>query len=60
MEGSPILPDTDLRQLYLGVLVIQPSPFCNINCDYCYLPHRTSTRRMEFDTLQTVDVRWGR
>ena len=43
-----------MRQLYLGVLVIQPSPFCNINCDYCYLPDRTSTERMEFDTLRKV------
>ena len=43
-----------MRQLHLGVLVIQPSPFCNINCDYCYLPHRTSTARMGFDTLRTT------
>ena len=43
-----------MEQLSLGVLVIQPSPFCNINCDYCYLPHRTSTRRMEFEVLENV------
>ena len=47
-------PSAAMRQLYLGVLVIQPSPFCNINCDYCYLPDRTSTKRMEFDTLRKV------
>ena len=45
------VPSTPVRQLYLGVLVVQPSPFCNINCDYCYLPHRTSRQRMEFTTL---------
>lgn len=42
----------DLEQLFLGVLVIQPSPFCNINCDYCYLPNRTSTRRMDLPVLE--------
>ena len=44
----------ELRQLFMSVLVIQPSPFCNIDCDYCYLPDRTSTQRMEFDTLRKV------
>lgn len=42
------------QQLHLGVLVIQPSPFCNINCDYCYLPHRQQTRKMPHDVLRTV------
>ena len=46
-----------MRQLYLGVLVIQPSPFCNINCDYCYLPHRTSKQRMEFSVLERTMAR---
>ncbi len=48
-----ISPD-EFRQLYLSVLVIQPSPFCNINCDYCYLPSRTSTQRMDFNVLFKV------
>ena len=25
-------------------LVIQGTPYCNINCDYCYLPDRSSWR----------------
>jgi len=50
----PKVEPAPLEQLYLGVLVIQPSPFCNINCDYCYLPNRTSTQRMEFPILETV------
>jgi uncharacterized protein len=49
-DASP----ADFRQIYLGVLVLQPSPFCNINCDYCYLPHRTSTQRMEISTLEKI------
>ena len=40
--------------LSLGLLVIQPSPFCNIDCDYCYLPDREEKRRMEFPVLQKV------
>jgi uncharacterized protein len=35
----------------LELLVLQPTPFCNINCSYCYLPNRQSTRRMSEDTL---------
>lgn len=37
---------------WITLLVLQPSPFCNINCDYCYLPNRTSTRRMSMEVLE--------
>jgi uncharacterized protein len=30
----------------LELLVIQPTPFCNLNCSYCYLPDRQNTRKM--------------
>lgn len=30
----------------LELLVIQPTPFCNLDCDYCYLPNRGSTARI--------------
>ena len=36
----------------LQLLVIQPSPFCNLDCDYCYLPDRNNTIRMELKTLE--------
>jgi uncharacterized protein len=36
----------------LELLVLQPTPFCNINCSYCYLPNRQSTRRMSLETLE--------
>ncbi len=36
------------------LVVIQPSPLCNINCRYCYLPHRLSTKRMTFDILSRI------
>jgi uncharacterized protein len=41
----------------LQLLVLQPTPFCNINCSYCYLPDRQSTRRMSLDTLDQT-FRW--
>ena len=28
------------------LLILQPTPFCNIACDYCYLPDRNSSARM--------------
>jgi len=36
----------------LEILVLQPTPFCNIDCDYCYLTNRNSTQRMSFDTVK--------
>jgi uncharacterized protein len=40
----------------LQLLVLQPTPFCNIDCDYCYLPNRDSKARMEDDVLRaTID-----
>lgn len=35
-------------------VIVQGTPFCNINCSYCYLPHRTDRSRMSFDTMRTV------
>jgi len=41
----------------LELLVVQPTPFCNIDCSYCYLPDRQSTRRMSADVLDQT-FRW--
>jgi uncharacterized protein len=35
----------------ISLLVIQPSPFCNLDCDYCYLPSRSTTARMNLRIL---------
>jgi uncharacterized protein len=37
--------------------IIQPTPFCNINCRYCYLPDRLSTKRISFETLSKIGER---
>ncbi len=38
----------------LELLVLQPTPFCNLDCSYCYLPNRDSKRRMSDATLNRV------
>lgn len=35
----------------LRLLVIQPTPYCNLDCDYCYLPNRDDRRRLSLDVL---------
>lgn len=36
----------------LELLVIQPTPFCNIDCSYCYLADRQITKQMSAQTLE--------
>ena len=38
--------------LQTRLLILQPTPFCNIACDYCYLPDRDSTARMSLATVR--------
>jgi uncharacterized protein len=38
----------------LELLVLQPTPFCNIACDYCYLPDRGDRGRMSLATLEAT------
>jgi len=39
---------------YRTLVVLQPTTFCNINCQYCYLPERLNTRRMSIDVIRRV------
>lgn len=34
------------------LVFLQATPFCNIDCRYCYLPDRSTPARMSFDTLR--------
>jgi uncharacterized protein len=36
------------------VVVVQPTPFCNINCTYCYLPDRGVTTVMQQGTVRVL------
>jgi uncharacterized protein len=38
----------------LQLLVLQPTPFCNISCDYCYLPNRLTNRILSVDLLAQI------
>jgi len=48
--AMPAPPPAD--RLRTQMLVLQPTPFCNVDCDYCYLPDRSSPKRM---SLEVVD-----
>lgn len=36
------------------LLILQSTAFCNIDCSYCYLPHRSDRARMSLDTLRAA------
>jgi uncharacterized protein len=36
------------------LLVVQPTPFCNINCSYCYLPHREDKQRLTPELAERI------
>jgi uncharacterized protein len=38
----------------VDLLVIQPTPFCNINCSYCYLPDRTNPKKITIDIIERI------
>jgi uncharacterized protein len=38
----------------IDLLVIQPTPFCNIDCKYCYLPNRKSKAVVSRETLDNL------
>src|SRR5262245_5376771 len=35
----------------IETVVLQPTPFCNIDCKYCYLPDRSDRTVMKHDTV---------
>lgn len=38
----------------IGLLILQPTPFCNINCSYCYLPNKNVKERMSTSTFTKI------
>ena len=36
----------------IQTIVLQPTPFCNIRCKYCYLPTRDDTSVMDIETVR--------
>lgn len=43
---------SDEQTFRLHVAVIQPTPFCNIDCKYCYLPERAMFQKMSPHILE--------
>jgi uncharacterized protein len=41
----------------ISIVVVQPTPFCNINCRYCYLPQRSDRTVMPQSTVETLFAR---
>jgi uncharacterized protein len=44
--GATSCPNQESDSKTVKLLVLQPTPFCNIDCDYCYLANRLSTKKM--------------
>ncbi len=38
----------------IGMVVIQPTPFCNLDCDYCYLPDRSNRGQLSLDLVEPI------
>jgi uncharacterized protein len=38
----------------LDLLILQPTPFCNLACDYCYLPDKSSTKKMPMQVIEAA------
>lgn len=38
----------------LRLVVIQPTSFCNLNCDYCYLPDRHLKHTLSLDLIEPI------
>jgi uncharacterized protein len=38
----------------ISLVVIQPNSFCNLDCDYCYLPDRHLQNRLSLDLIDPI------
>jgi uncharacterized protein len=49
-----VQPSVEARSPSIGVVVVQPTPFCNIACTYCYLPDRDVKTVMAQSTVREL------
>lgn len=52
--GTNMAGECEWEDRRTDLLVIQPTPFCNIDCSYCYLPHRTSKKRLSLEVAERL------
>jgi len=38
----------------LNLLIVQGTPFCNIDCKYCYLPNRSDKNKISIETFEKI------
>ncbi len=52
--SPPAVPDVagEIALDPVRLLVFQGTPFCNIDCSYCYLPDRANRSRMSIETIE--------
>jgi len=51
-SGTDLSPSNGLEEdARTDLLILQPTPFCNIDCQYCYLPSRNDKSRMSDEVL---------
>lgn len=43
---------TRKQEAQTELLILQLTPFCNVNCSYCYLPDRNNKTKMSFDIIE--------
>lgn len=55
--AAPVRAEDFTPRLRTQLLVLQPTPFCNINCSYCYLPRRDERACMALDTVRQAAAR---
>ncbi|MGA2638784.1 cyclophane-forming radical SAM/SPASM peptide maturase GrrM/OscB [Methylocella sp.] len=48
------IPPSGFSAPFIQTVVVQPTPFCNINCRYCYLPDRDSKATMALSTIEAL------
>jgi uncharacterized protein len=54
---STLLPQPATRAAgdpQVSTVVVQPTPFCNLDCNYCYLPDRSNKATLGDDTLREL------
>jgi len=53
-EKIDFLSEKELEFGPISLVVIQPNSFCNLDCDYCYLPDRNLQNKLSLDLIEPI------